>query len=79
MQKQGLADRSTESVLEFSSNVILRTPAVLALIGLSRTSLWRRVRAGDFPAPVRLGGRASRAVGWRRADVERWLESLPKA
>ena len=29
---------------------ILRTPAVLALISLSRTSLWRRVRAGDFPA-----------------------------
>ena len=58
---------------------ILRTQAVLALIGLSRTSLWRRVRAGDFPAPVRLGGEGSRAVGWRRADVERWLAALPKA
>ena len=58
---------------------ILRTPSVLTLIGLSRTSLWRRVRAGDFPAPVRLGGQGSRAVGWRRADVERWLEGLRKA
>ena len=58
---------------------ILRTRAVLALIGLSRTSLWRRVRGGDFPAPVRLGGQGSRAVGWRRADVERWLAALPKA
>ena len=58
---------------------ILRTRAVVALIGLSRTSLWRRVRAGDFPAPVRLGGEGSRAVGWRRADVERWLAALPKA
>ena len=58
---------------------ILRTPAVLTLIGLSRTSLWRRVPAGDFPAPVRLGGQGSRAVGWRRADVERWLEGLRKA
>ena len=59
--------------------VILRTRAVLELMGLSRTSLWRRVRAGDFPAPVRLGGRGSRAVGWRRVEVERWLEALPKA
>ena len=58
---------------------ILRTPAVLALIGLSRTTLWRGVRSGDFPAPVRLGGKGSRAVGWRREDVERWLEALPKA
>ena len=62
-----------------SAPAILRVPAVLELIGLSRTSLWRRVRAGDFPAPVRLGGRGSRAVGWRRADVERWLAALPKA
>jgi len=52
---------------------------VLELIGLSRTSLWRRVRAGEFPAPVRLGGAGSRAVAWRREDVERWLETLPKA
>ncbi|MDE2903317.1 MAG: hypothetical protein OXP73_09825 [Chloroflexota bacterium] len=42
--------------------------------------MWRRVRAGDFPAPVvRLGGKGSRAVGWRRLDVERWLEALPNA
>ena len=61
------------------ASVILRTPTVLAMIALSRTSLWRRVRAGDFPAPVRLGGAGSRAVGWRREDVERWLEALPKA
>ena len=78
MYEKSRSDRSTESVLN-SSPVILRTPAVLALIGLSRTSLWRRVSAGDFPAPVRLGGKGSRAVGWRRADVERWLEALPKA
>ena len=57
--------------------VILRTRAVLELTGLSRTSLWRRRRSGDFPQPVRLGGRGSRAVGWRRRDVERWLEDLP--
>ena len=69
---------SSKSALDFHP-AILRTSTVLALIGLSRTSLWRRVRAGDFPSPVRLGGLGSRAVGWRRADVERWLEELPNA
>ena len=58
---------------------ILRTSAVIKMIGLSRTSLWRRIRSGDFPPPIRLGGDGSRAVGWRRADVERWLESRPAA
>ena len=58
---------------------ILRTTDVLALLRISRTTLWRRVRDGEFPPPVRLGGTRSRAVGWRRDDVERWLESRPLA
>ena len=78
MSKQPIPNVSSQPVLD-SYPHILRTRAVLAIIGLSRTSLWRRVRSGDFPAPVRLGGEGSRAVGWRRADVERWLDSLHKA
>ena len=46
------------------------------MIRLSRTSLWRMVKAGDFPAPIRL---SARAVGWRVGDVQRWLESRPAA
>ena len=55
---------------------ILRTPEVLEATGLGRTTIWRMVKRGDFPAPVRL---SVRAVGWRRADVERWIESRPAA
>ena len=32
----------------------------------------RRVRAGDFPPALRLGGPGSRALGWRRSDIESW-------
>ena len=59
--------------------VILRTSAVLEVLSLSRTSLWRRVSAGDFPAPIKLGGPGTRAVGWLRADIERWLETRATA
>ena len=75
MREQFRSDRSTESVPN-SSHVILRMPQVLAMTGLSRSTLLRRERARDFPAKLRLGGPGSRAVGWRRADVERWLEAL---
>ena len=51
---------------------ILRTQNVLAIVKISRTTLWRWVRSGDFPAPLRLG---KRAVGWSRQSVEAWLES----
>lgn len=58
---------------------ILRIADVLAATALSRTTLWRRVKAGDFPAPVRLGGVGSRAVGWRRTDIDTWIDSRPTA
>ena len=53
---------------------ILRTPQVLALLGIGRTTLWRWTGKGTFPKPVRLG---PRAVGWRRVDLQQWLDQLP--
>ena len=32
---------------------ILRIPEVVRITGLSKTTIWRRVKSGDFPAPVR--------------------------
>lgn len=58
---------------------ILRLPEVLAMTGLSRSSLYRRINSGDFPAPILLGGDDSRAVGWRRSEVEAWIESRPRS
>ena len=54
-------------------NRIMRIADVSAVVGLARSTLWRRVRDNEFPAPVKLGGPRSRAVGWREADVEQWL------
>lgn len=49
---------------------ILRRPQVQARIGLSRSTLYDRIRAGTFPAPVSLGGKA---VGWIESEVDAWL------
>ncbi|MFQ5674050.1 MAG: helix-turn-helix transcriptional regulator [Nitrospinales bacterium] len=56
-------------------NEILRAADVCRETRLSRTTLWRLERVGKFPARVQLG---ERAVGWRRADIEAWIESRPK-
>ncbi len=58
---------------------VLRMPAVVAVTGLSRTTLWRLRQTGEFPRPVRLGGDTSRAVGWLRGDIEAWIRSRPAA
>ena len=52
---------------------LLRKPAVLASVGFSNSELYRRIKEGTFPAPVKIG---VRAVAWRDSDVDRWIESL---
>ena len=55
---------------------ILRKPDVLAAIGMRPTWLHEAVKRGKFPRPVRLG---ARAVGWRKSEVEAWLNSREAA
>ena len=51
-------------------------PAELArLLGVSRTSLWAWRKAGTFPSPIRLGS----CVGWKLADVSRFLDERKAA
>jgi prophage regulatory protein len=45
-------------------------PAVIEIAGIHRSEIWRRVRDGRFPRPVRLGERCTR---WNLAEVEQWV------
>jgi prophage regulatory protein len=47
-----------------------RLPWVKARTGLSRSEIYRRVAAGSFPAPVKLGERAS---AWPASEVDGWI------
>ena len=55
--------------------LILRTAAVTRLTGLSRTTIWRLERQGEFPSRVRLG---VNSVGWREEEIARWINSRPR-
>lgn len=48
----------------------LRQDQVLAFVPVSRSTLWRRVRARSFPEPVHL---SERVTAWRAEDVRRWI------
>lgn len=53
---------------------LLRLPAVMAAVGLSKSAVYAKIRSGAFPAPVKLG---VRAVAWHREDVELWIAGRP--
>ncbi|MFM0752606.1 AlpA family phage regulatory protein [Paraburkholderia strydomiana] len=55
---------------------IVRAPELQEWIGLSRSTVWRLVKVGEFPAPIRLHGNA---VAWREQDVNEWIKSRPLA
>ena len=57
---------------------ILRQRDVLEAIGVGKTKLWEMIGDGDFPAPIRLGGEGSRAVGWHQHEVEDWIATRPR-
>ena len=49
---------------------ILRSREVQEMTGLSRTSIWRLERKGEFPARVPL---TAGSVGWRYSEVNSWI------
>ena len=51
---------------------LINEKEVLALIGLSRSTLWRLERAGQFPSRLQV---STRAVRWNLAEVLEWIES----
>ena len=52
----------------------LRRADVEAATGLSRSSLYAMMAAGEFPRPIRIG---KRAVAWSQSSVEEWLKTRP--
>ena len=55
---------------------LLNTKAVMELTSIRcRSSLWRAVKSGKFPAPKRLG--ANRNC-WELAEIEAWADALPR-
>ncbi|KVW93330.1 helix-turn-helix transcriptional regulator [Thiobacillus denitrificans] len=50
---------------------IIRLPDVMARTGLSRSSVFLKVKTGDMPPPIKLG---VRATGWVAEEVDNWIK-----
>lgn len=52
---------------------ILRRKQVESRTGLSRSSIYARIKSRTFPAQVSLGG--GTAVGWIESEIDAWLSA----
>ncbi|MBL4778933.1 MAG: AlpA family transcriptional regulator [Ralstonia sp.] len=49
---------------------MLRLPEVLKVVGLSRSTVYARIQAKDFPTPIKMG----RSAGWIESEIQAWIE-----
>jgi prophage regulatory protein len=54
---------------------MLRMRDVLAQTGLSRSTVWRKIRAGKFPPPIEL---SENAIGWSADVIAEWKANRPR-
>jgi len=55
---------------------INKLPEVKRKTALSGSSIYRKIAAGEFPAPIKLSKRSS---GWVASEVDSWIEERIKA
>lgn len=62
--------RTAPSLGESADTVaFLRLPKVRAITGLSKTTIYEKIREETFPSPIPIG---KRSVGWVESEVRQW-------
>jgi len=49
-----------------------KRPGVPAPLPFSANTLWRKVKAGEFPQPIKLG---PRITAWKAGEVRAWINA----
>jgi len=55
---------------------MLRLPEVETTSGLKRSTIYKKIKEGVFPPPVKLTERSS---AWRESEIQEWISSLEVA
>ena len=63
-----------ETVLSLKFSLFLSVKDVVKRVDLSRTTIWRREKEGEFPPRRRL---SKNRVGWLESDIVAWEASRP--
>ena len=59
-----------------NESCLLTRKEVEARCRLGRSTIYRKMRNGTFPLPLKIG---MRAVRWHRQEIETWIASRPRA
>lgn len=54
---------------------LIRLPQVKSMVGLGRSSIYDKIKRGEFPRQIKLG----RSSGWVEAEVQTWISEQIQA
>ena len=54
---------------------LIRLPLVKSMVGLGRSSIYDKIKQGEFPKQIKLG----RSSGWVEAEVQAWISEQIQA
>ena len=53
-----------------SDERVIRKKTVLAKCGLANSTMYKKIKEGTFPKPIKIG---IRSVGWVESEVDDWI------
>ena len=57
--------------MSLDNKTILRIQQVETKSGYKRPTIYKKIKAGEFPKQISLG---ARAVGWLESEIDEWIE-----
>lgn len=60
-------------MISAATDRFMRIDEVVAVTGLARNTIYRRMREGTFPRQVRLG---PNSVAWLQSAISEWMSSV---
>ncbi|MBF8725467.1 helix-turn-helix transcriptional regulator [Pseudomonas putida] len=60
-------------MISAATDRFMRINEVIAVTGLGRNTIYRRMREGTFPKQIRLG---PNSVAWLESSISAWMSSL---
>jgi len=59
-----------------ATGYVRQSQLIPTIVPFSSATLWRKVKAGVFPSPVKL---SERVTAWRVEDIRTWMQSRASA
>ena len=74
VREHGIRD-GLEAIRE-NTERLLRRQEVEKIVGLSCATIYRLMRKGQFPLPIKLGGQT---VRWKKSELDAYIDNCPKS